>query len=213
MTGWGPVASRDPVGGDAPPGAQAPDRWWSGDVGLYTQALPILALTAVGGAVAGSVLAGMEQVLRAIPALIVVAPALISLRGTINGSIGARLGSAAHMGLLTGRGRRAEIVENVLAGLTLSASMSTVAALLGYATTWLVGRDPGDPVGLVLVSVAAALTSGLLLSGVTVATVVVAHRRGLDPDNVTSPILATVGDIVTLAFLFLYATWWTGVGA
>lgn len=201
------------MGGDAPTGAQAPDRGWPGDVGLYTQALPILALTAIGGAVAGSVLAGMEPVLRAIPALIVVAPALISLRGTINGSIGARLGSAAHMGLLSGDSRREEITENVLAGLTLSATMSTVAAALGYATTWLLGHAPGDPVGLVVVSVAAALTSGVLLSGVTVATVLLAHRRGLDPDNVTSPILATVGDIVTLAFLFFYATWWTGVGA
>lgn len=205
------MASRDPVGRDPPSGAETRGRGWAGDVGLYTQALPILALTAVGGAVAGSVLAGMEAVLRAIPALIVVAPALISLRGTINGSIGARLGSAAHMGLLSGDQRRDEILENVLAGLTLSATMSTVAAAFGYVTTWMVGHDPGDPVGLVVVSVAAALTSGLLLSGVTVATVLVAHRRGLDPDNVTSPILATVGDIVTLAFLFLYATWWTGV--
>lgn len=203
------MASRDLLGGDAPPGAEAPDRW-PADLALYTQALPILLLTALGGAIAGSVLAGMEAVLRAIPALIVVAPALISLRGTINGALGARLGSAAHMGLLGGDRWRDEIVENVAAGLTLSAAMSAVAAGLGYLTTFALGLDPGDPVGLLVVSVAAGLTSGLLLAGVTVATVLVAHRRGLDPDNVTSPILATVGDIVTLALLFAFATVWTG---
>lgn len=181
---------------------------------IVVQALPVLLLTAVGGALAGGVLVGMADALRALPALIVVAPALISLRGTINGAMGARLGSAGHMGLLDGGEGRAEVLENVVASLTLTAGISAAAAVFAWGATALLGLAPGDLVALVVVSVGAGLASGLVLAGLTVATVVLARRRGLDPDNVTSPILATVGDIVTLLFLLLFAGAWAAlVGA
>lgn len=172
---------------------------------LLTQALPILLLTAVGGTLAGGVLSTMEAALRAIPALIVVAPALISLRGTINGALGARLGTAVHMGLVGGDAGRREVLENVTASLLLSLVTSFAAAAFGYGATVAFGHDAGSFGVLATVSVAAGFTGGLLLAGLTVATVLVAHRRGLDPDNVTSPVLATVGDLVTLVLLFVFA--------
>lgn len=173
---------------------------------LVTQALPVLLLTAVGGTVAGSVLAGMGEALRAMPALIVVAPALISLRGTISGAVGARLGSAAHMGLLDGEGRWDEVWENVAAGLALSLVVSAAAALFAYGVTAGLGLPAGELAPLVAVSVAAGFGGGIVLAGITVATVLLAYRHGLDPDNVTSPTLATLGDIVTLALLFVFAS-------
>jgi cation transporter-like permease len=34
---------------------------------------------------------------------------------------------------------------------------------------------------------------------------IIAFKRGYDPDNITAPLLATVGDIITLGCIFITA--------
>ena len=41
-----------------------------------------------------------------------------------------------------------------------------------------------------------------MLVFLTVGIVIFTFRRGLDPDNITGPALATIGDLITLVVLF-----------
>lgn len=174
--------------------------------GYLRQALPVLALLAVGSLATGAVFERMRSLLEASPGLIVLVPPLIGLRGNINTTMGARLSSAMHLGVVdpTSLWDR-EVGANVAGSLILSGTMAALAGGLAWGTSRLLGLASIGLARFVLVAAVAGLASGVLLAGITLVILVGAHRYGIDPDNVTGPALATVGDIVTLAVLYATA--------
>ncbi len=156
--------------------------------------------------VAGLVLQRMEGILGRTPGLLVMVPVLIALRGGISGAMGARLGSAFHMGLV-GRGNfwNEETRQATLAALLLSLVLSALTGVLGHTTTVLLQLPSAGFLRLFLVATLAGTAAGVVQLGVTFGIILFATQRGLDPDNVTAPILATVGDIVTVLLIFLVA--------
>lgn len=165
--------------------------------------LPALALTSVGALGAGALLGAMAPYLEAEPGLLVMVPGLMAFRGNVSASMGARLSSAVHLGLLDPDDPFGSVAKaNVVASLTLSTVIGAVVGLLGWGASLALGL-PAVPVWVfVVVAVLTGLLSGSILSMVTVSIVIVATRRGVDPDNVTGPLLTTVGDVITLSVLF-----------
>lgn len=165
--------------------------------------LPALLLTSVGALGAGALLGAMAPRLEAAEGVLVLVPGLMAFRGNISASMGARLSSAVHLGLFDPEEPLGEVGRtNVLASLTLSATLGAVVGVLGWAASHLVGLDTLTLPTFVGIAVATGLLSGSLLALVTVSIVALATRRGLDPDNVTGPLLTTVGDVITLGVLF-----------
>jgi mgtE-like transporter len=168
-----------------------------------SEILPALALTSVGAIGAGALLGFMAPHLEAEPGLLVMVPALIGFRGNISASMGARLSSAVHLGLLDpenpleGPGK-----TNVIASLVLSVAIGAVVGLVGWASSVFFGLPTVGVWTFLFVAVATGLISGALLAIVTLVIVAEATRRGIDPDNVTGPLLTTVGDVITLGVLF-----------
>jgi len=58
-------------------------------------------------------------------------------------------------------------------------------------------------VQLLLVSLIAGAVAGFMQAGITVFISLYAARRGIDPDNVTIPIVATLGDVISVLCIFL----------
>ncbi len=170
-------------------------------VGAYREALPVLAVSAVGGLFAGAVLGGMERELRVIPGLLVLVPALLATRGNVYGSLGARLASALHQGLvdpepsLADRRVRAAVAAAMLNGLVVSA----LAAVAGYGLLVALGRPVAPLAELVGVALVAGLLSGVALTAVVVTVVFAGFRRGMDPDTLAGPVVTTTGDLVGVA--------------
>ena len=176
-------------------------------VNAYREALPILSVSALGGLFAGLVLGGMEAELREIRGLLVLVPALLATRGNVYGSLGARLGSALHQGLIEpyvsfGDDRlRAAVVAAVSSGLFVS----SLAAVMAFGLLAVLGR----PVAPIWMLVGVALISGVIGGAVLVTTVVtvviVGYRRGLNPDTLAGPVVTTTGDVVGTATLLIAA--------
>jgi mgtE-like transporter len=167
---------------------------------VLRQSLPLLLLCGMGEVFAGTLFGHSTDALDMLPGLIVLVPALIGLRGNINTTLGSRLGSAAHMGLITSKDFwNDEMKENVKASLVLSVVMSLVAGLLAYATTVAWGKSS---LKIIAIGVIAGSLAGLILAFITIAIILYAFRRGLDPDNVTGPSLSTFGDLITLGCIF-----------
>lgn len=157
--------------------------------------------------VAGLLLREMEGIFARTPGLIVMIPVLIALRGGISGAMGARMGSAIHMGLIgPGNLWSEEARQGVMAAVLLSLSLSALAGALAYLTSLLLGFAPASLGKLVLIATVAGTVAGILQVTVTFGILLIAFRRGLDPDNVTAPTLATVGDILTVFLLFVVAS-------
>jgi mgtE-like transporter len=180
----------------------------------YREALPVLAVSAVGGLFAGVVLGGMEAELEAVPGLLMLVPALLATRGNVYGSLGARLASALHQGLIEPQLNLEDerLRGAVSAALANGVLVSLFAAVLAFVVLVVLGRRVA-PLG-VLVGIAgiAGLISGLLLTAAVVGVVFVGYRRGHNPDTLAGPVVTTTGDVVGVATLLLATRIVLGVG-
>lgn len=170
-------------------------------VEAYREALPVLAVSAVGGLFAGVVLGGMERELRVIPGLLLLVPALLATRGNVYGSLGARLASALHQGLVEPRVSLADerVRVAVAAAMANGVLVSLLAAVMGFALLAGLGRDHASLAALAVVALVAGLLSGILLTVAVVSVVFLGYRRGLNPDTLAGPVVTTTGDVVGLA--------------
>ncbi|AKB74089.1 Mg/Co/Ni transporter MgtE [Methanosarcina lacustris Z-7289] len=173
---------------------------------IVREALPFELMATVGGVIAGIILSGMTSELEMIPGLIVIYPGLLGLRGNISSTLGSRLGSAIHMGLITDIDRNnPELTNNISGSLLLGFLMAILLGFLGHFVTLALGFESAGAFKLILICVISALTSGVILSFVAVLLAIGMFRFGFDPDNVVTPSIATIGDIVSMFMLFLSA--------
>jgi len=171
----------------------------------YEAALPALGASLVGGLLAGVVLGGMQAELRAVPGLLVLVPALLATRGNVYGSLGARLSTGLHQGLVEPRvdlGNR-RLRGAMAAALANGLLASAVAAVAVFLILTVLGDDVARVTTLIAISLVAGLLSGVALTAVVVVVVFAGYRRGRDPDTLVGPVVTTTGDVFGLAFLLL----------
>ncbi len=172
---------------------------------IVREALPFQMLATIGGVVAGIILAGMTEELQLIPGLIVIAPAVLGMRGNISCTLGSRLGSAIHMGLITKIEKNPELTNNIAGSLLLGLTLSIVLGVLGHYMTILLGLESAGALTLTAIAVLAGVSSGIILAVISVFLALGMFRFGFDPDNVVTPAIATIGDIVSMLMLFVSA--------
>jgi mgtE-like transporter len=172
---------------------------------VVREALPFQLIATFGGVASGIILSGMTDELQMIPGLIVIAPAVLGMRGNISSTLGSRLGSAIHMGLITKIERNPELINSVSGSLLLSAIMSFILGIMGHYITVAFGLQSAGVLALTLIAVIAGVSSGIILSFVAVLLALGMFRFGFDPDNVVTPAIATIGDIVSMLMIFISA--------
>ena len=129
-------------------------------------------------------------------------PALISTR-IINGLLSGRMSTALHLGTIypqfTGNTKTFHKLIHAIIVLTLvtSLAVSVISLFFGYV---FLGVRLGDFPAILSVMVA-TLAIGLLFSVVTIKVAFVSFKRGLDPDIVVYPVIATSASIfITLCY-------------
>ena len=176
-------------------------------VRAYREGLPALSASLVGGLLAGVVLGGMRAELTAIDGLLVLVPALLATRGNVYGSLGARIATALHQGLLEPRLGDADdrLLRAVAAAIGNGLLASAFAAVVATAAlAWLARPSAGLPV-LVIVAVISGLLSGIALATTVVVVVFAGFRRGYNPDTLVGPLVTTAGDVFGMAALLIAA--------
>jgi mgtE-like transporter len=173
------------------------------------ESIPILFLLLLGELIAGVILANGELQLSQIPGLLILLPAILSLRGNVSSSLGSRLGSYLHMGLIESEVnlsifKKPVIKENFYATFLINLIMSVLLGIFAYFVAILSGVQ-ADIVVLSFVAIVAGVLSGFFLIFLTIFLAVFTSSKGMDPDNVLTPTVATIGDIFTVLFLFLVA--------
>ena len=171
---------------------------------MVKQSLPLIIFCGLGAIVAGTTLGLMTDLLKEIPGLIVVIPAIIAMRGNISTAFGSRLGSAYHLGVIDADNLwNDELKQNIIGSLLLSFFVAIIIGILAYITSILppINVYP-NPVKLISIVIIAGVLSGVILTIMTIVIIYMVFKRGYDPDNITGPALATFGDIVTMVCIF-----------
>ena len=185
---------------------------------MVKQSLPLIIFCGLGAIVAGSTLSLMTNLFQTIPGLIVVIPAIIAMRGNISTALGSRLGSAYHLGAIDKDNLwNDELKQNVIGSLVLSFLVSFIIGILAYISTIIFFRNlitiPLSvlAIKLILIVLIAGLLSGLILTFMTIGIIYLVFRHGYDPDNITGPALATFGDMISMACIFISAILMGGI--
>ncbi len=153
----------------------------------------------------GLILASAEATLAKLPGLLLLLPGAIALRGNIFGSMGSRLGTAAHTGTF-GLSYRIEsvLIQNLLVSGSLSLISSFVLAILAKGTASAFGLSSAMTLAdFIVISVIGGLLSSIVLAVVTILLSVGSVKFEWDLDNVVAPLVTTTGDLLTVPSLIL----------
>jgi mgtE-like transporter len=148
----------------------------------------------------------MHERLDLIPGLIILVPAIMGLRGNIGAALGSRISASLHLGLV---GKRFSFnrfnLSNIGAGFSLSLAVSIVIGVCARLACQLFGLPSIPLVNMLLIAILASAMASLVLIPFTVTLTYFAFNRRLDPDNIVAPIIGMVGDVITVAVVFIAA--------
>ncbi len=171
---------------------------------VVVQGLSILVICGFIELGAGSILVGMTGYFTTLIGLIVMVPPLLGLRGNINGALASRLGTGLNTGMIKPHLKLSkEIKVNLASSLILSIIASTMIGILSFTVNLITGAQTIGLIQLVSIAALAGLMSGLILSLLTVVVAIFTFKRGWDPDNLTAPFMASLGDFVTISCIYL----------
>ena len=173
--------------------------------------MPVLFMTALAELFAGALLIEVNVIMGGLVGFFILVPGLMQLRGNISTSLAQRLGSATHLGTISWKqGLNEPLRANILAAFFLVIIMSFSLGVGAYGVAFFIalitGQLPRMRMTLfhfVFISMGTAILASLVQVTITVFVALLSHARGLDPDNITIPVVAAVGDILTVLSLLL----------
>ncbi|MFW6127924.1 MAG: magnesium transporter [Halobacteriota archaeon] len=178
----------------------------------FTESTVALMLCTLGALVTGVVMGHGSDRFVVLPALVLLIPPSIALRGNIYASLGSRLGSYLHTGKISPTFVMDQrVARNVYSSTLLLLIFSIIAGLLAAQMAIPMGLNTIESsntgfleltLSLALISTLAAFFSAILMIPCTFALAIGSYRWGWNPDNVTAPFITLVGDMVTLPLLF-----------
>jgi len=171
---------------------------------IVRHGLPLLTICVLIEIFAGQILQGNQQKLLIFPIFLISIPVINGVSGNIGSILGARLASGLHLGIVELTIKDKNMQKNLVTSLFMGLVTYSILAILIYYIAHFGNTQMN--VGLIeFVSI--LLGTGVLLiliiSMVSVLTAFWSFKRGLDPDDMVSPVVTTVGDTLGIVFLFL----------
>ena len=136
--------------------------------------------------------------------LFILVPALLGLKGNLEMTLASRLSTQAHLGNMDSRPKAISIVSSNLALIQVQAIVvGLIASAFAILVDWLPEQTINFSHGILLcaASVVTASIASFALGMVMVVVILTSRRFGINPDNVATPIAASLGDLVTLLLL------------
>ncbi|CAG4952320.1 unnamed protein product [Colias eurytheme] len=157
------------------------------------------------GMVAASLLLDVVQhwdVFQNISGVYILVPALLGLKGNLEMTLASRMSTHANMGYL-----EASLNQLIIGNLCLiqcqAVLVGFLAAMAAVAMGWIPQGvfDIHQAMLLCASSVLTASVASFVLGLIMIGVIVVSKKMNINPDNVATPIAASLGDLTTLALL------------
>lgn len=178
---------------------------------ILTQVFVPFILAGLGMVAAGVLLNQVKywRVFIDIPELMVMVPPLLGLKGNLEMTLACRMSTQANLGNMDTRSAQLSIAGGNLALIQCQAVIAGLVAALLAIIKSLASSGVVDGSHVLTLATSAVLTAELasiVLASVMVLVIFVCQRLRVNPDNVATPVAASLGDIITLALLAGSAT-------
>lgn len=168
-------------------------------------------LAGIGTIGAGIILGRVEKwkVFKSISQLFILVPALLGLKGNLDMCLASRLSTQSNLGNMA---IRKEIIKMIVGNIALVQVQATVASFLVSMFAISVGAamdgkfDFSHTMLLIASSMFTATSSCFVLDFVLVAVVLLSKKFRLNPDNLATPLAASIGDVVSISVLSFIAS-------
>jgi mgtE-like transporter len=186
--------------------------YWRSEQRTLRQGFVALLLGTLTALVAGITLASITDTLQELPGLLILVPAVLGMRGTIFGAIGARLGTSIHAGIFEVSWNRTGVLyQNAYVAIVSTLTSSLYLAALAKIFALAFGLRSISFFSFVTISAVGGVLDSVFILTATIGLSVLSHRRGYDLDAVATPMVTAAADMTTVPLLFL-ATFLTKVG-
>ncbi len=163
-----------------------------------------LSICAISGLFAGILLTNMGDVFAKFPGIFVLIPGAIAMRGNIFGALGSRLSSELHIGILSPELKKSPLLkQSISSSIILTFLLSLLLAFASKGLCEITGQASMQLFDFIIISILAGLISSLILLPLTIIIALKSYENGWDPDNVTTPLIAALGDLFTIPSLML----------
>ncbi|CAD6196750.1 unnamed protein product [Caenorhabditis auriculariae] len=170
---------------------------------FFLQTLVPFIFAGIGLIMAGLMLESAEnyRFIVELPDAVMIIPTLLGLKGNLEMTLSSRLSTLANLHLMDTQKAKVNVAFTNMA---LVQTQAIVVSSVAVLPVLLLGQNPmtwGDVLCLTLSTVATASISSLILSLLMVIVVIVARYYKLNPDNISTPLAASLGDFSTLLIL------------
>ena len=167
---------------------------------IVKEVFPSEIISIIGDILAGIILTILIVPFKSFLILILIIPALLSMRGNISGPFIAR----TSRDIIIGEFNKKSWFENILATYALSIFIAFLIGLFGILLNYFFVRvfivTNGILILIPIISI--LLTISISIPFSTLLNIIV-FRRGLDPNNVVNPIMTAVDDFSTILCFYL----------
>ncbi|KAJ3108857.1 hypothetical protein HDU97_010129 [Phlyctochytrium planicorne] len=179
----------------------------SGWVKLVSEAFPSVLLSMGGLMLTGALLDSLQswRVFSNISELFILVPTLLGLKGNLEMNLASRLSTAANLGHLDHPTSRWKLVFGNIALLQIqSACVSGLAAVWSLTLGGMFSGKWSTAAETALIcssAILTATTASMALGTMMCGTVIICRLVNVDPDNIATPVAASLGDLITLIML------------
>uniref|UniRef100_A0AC34F140 SLC41A/MgtE integral membrane domain-containing protein n=1 Tax=Panagrolaimus sp. ES5 TaxID=591445 RepID=A0AC34F140_9BILA len=178
---------------------------------LFFQVLFPFLIAGFGMVLAGIVLDAVQHwdLFQQVPETFILVPALLGLKGNLEMTLASRLSTQANTGKMD---TKEQIVTVVFSNIALIQVQAIIVTFLASAFAMVLAWVPKGEVDwghaslLCASSLTTASLASFILSGIMIIVVLLSRRYQVNPDNIATPIAASLGDLTTLIILSTFGS-------
>uniref|UniRef100_A0A7E4VGU1 Divalent cation transporter n=1 Tax=Panagrellus redivivus TaxID=6233 RepID=A0A7E4VGU1_PANRE len=178
---------------------------------LFFQVLFPFLVAGFGMVLAGIVLDAVQHwdLFTQVPETFILVPALLGLKGNLEMTLASRLSTQANTGKMD---TKEQIITVVISNVALIQVQAIGVTLLASGFAMILAWIPKGEIDwghaslLCASSLTTASLASFLLSGIMVIVILIARRYDINPDNIATPIAASLGDLTTLIILSTFGS-------